>query len=178
MTVHEFVQCSLHGLGQVGCNNSLTIAGDPFFHSVHYELLFRNSHELALFGQPIELDCADHHPQGATGLIRLLWKRCRIIIPHKLDRSRATGWIHQRLRGLRHGFNPGFYTICGGAGDSPVAIIDCPRKHRSSTRQNTGWKLSFIVFRTVERSLIATPGAFAVHPEGRRDFQSMSNPQG
>jgi hypothetical protein len=85
VTIDEFVQRGLHGPGQVGRNNSLTIAGDPFFHSVHYELLFGNPHELALSSQPIELDCADHHPEGTTGLIRLLGKRCRIIIPHKLD---------------------------------------------------------------------------------------------
>jgi hypothetical protein len=89
MTVDEFVQCGLHGPGQIGCDNSLTIAGNPFLHSVHYELLFGNPHELALSSQPIELDCADHHPEGATGLIRLLGKRCRIIIPHKLDSQQS-----------------------------------------------------------------------------------------
>jgi hypothetical protein len=92
MTIDEFVQCGLHGPGQVGCNNSLTITGDPFFHGVHYELLLGNPHELALSSQPIELDCADHHPEGATGLIRLLGKRCRIIIPHELD-SQQNHWM-------------------------------------------------------------------------------------
>jgi hypothetical protein len=93
MSVHEFVQCLLDGPGQVGRNNIVPVAAEPFFHGVHYELLFGNPHKLALFLQPIVLICADHHPKGATGLIRLLWNRFRFILWHKLVRTRAADWI-------------------------------------------------------------------------------------
>jgi hypothetical protein len=112
MSVYEFVQCPLHGPGQVGRNNILTVAGEPFLHGVDNELLFGNSHKSALFPQPIVLGCADHHPKGATGLIRLLRNRFRVILWHGLDRSRASDWIHGARSPSRERKNPAVRPLC------------------------------------------------------------------
>jgi hypothetical protein len=98
MTIHEFIERPLHGPGQVRGNNSLAVAAEPFFHGIHYELLFGNPQKLALFRQPIELGRTDHHPHGVTGLVRLLRNRFRVILSHRLDRTRAAGWIHGARR--------------------------------------------------------------------------------